>query len=170
MTNKQKDLITAVIFIVLGGVTVFMLIPSGVVVPGSIKISALSPDFWPYMIACGVIVSSAFLLLEAIMLKVPSADGDDESEAEAAYQLRTLPATLRTVILIFALFLFYFALTQFGIVASSIVLMPAMMLFFGEKKWVYIIPLSILIPIGLYLFFLHVAGIPMPLGMFENLL
>ncbi|WP_282103138.1 MULTISPECIES: hypothetical protein [unclassified Leisingera] len=26
------------------------------------------------------------------------------------------------------------------------------------------------IPIGLYLFFLHAAGIPMPLGIFENLL
>lgn len=168
-SKKAKDLITAILFITLGIGTAFALIPNGVVVPGSVEIPALSPDFWPYMITWGVIISSAFLLLESLMLKVPAADDDDE-ETETQYNLATLPATLRMVILIFALFLFYFALTTVGIVAGSIVLMMAMMLYFGERNWKYILPLSILIPIGLYLFFLHVAGIPMPLGMFESLL
>lgn len=169
MTNKKtKDLITAILFIVLGLTAIFALIPSGVIVPGSVQISALSPDFWPYTIAWGVVISSCFLLLETFMLKVP--EGDEDASEDAEYKLATLPATLRIVILIFALFLFYFALTTVGIVAGSVVLMPAMMLYFGERQWKYIIPLSILIPIGLYLFFLHVAGIPMPLGIFETLL
>lgn len=167
--GKSKDVITAVLFIVLGLATIFALIPSGVIVPGSVQISALSPDFWPYTIAWGVVVSSAFLLLEAVVLKVPNAEDEDSAE-DAKYNLATLPAALRVVVLIFALFLFYFALTTMGIVAGSIVLMPAMMLYFGERNWKYIVPLSILLPIGLYLFFLHVAGIPMPLGMFETLL
>lgn len=168
MSNRLKDLITALIFVALGLVAVFGLIPSGVVVPGSVSIPALSPDFWPYAIAWGVILSSALLLLEVSTLKVPS--GEEDDTAEAQYQLATLPAFLRTVVMIFALFLFYFVLTHLGIVASSIVLMPTMMLFFGEKNWKYILPLSVLLPIVLYLFFLHVAGIPMPLGIFENLL
>ncbi|WP_037313525.1 tripartite tricarboxylate transporter TctB family protein [Ruegeria halocynthiae] len=169
MTNKKtKDLITAILFIVSGLAAIFALIPSGVIVPGSVQISALSPDFWPYTIAWGVVISSAFLLLETFMLKVP--EGDEDATEDAEYKLETLPSTLRIVILIFALFLFYFALTTVGIVAGSIVLMPTMMLYFGERKWKYIVPLSILIPIGLYLFFLHVAGIPMPLGIFETLL
>lgn len=169
MNNRPKDLITAVLFIALGLAAVLLLIPSGVVVPGSVSIPALSPDFWPYTIAWGVILSSAFLLIEALALKVPGGGEEDDTE-DAQYNLETLPATLRTVILTFALFLFYYVLTHLGIVASSIVLMPAMMLFFGEQNWKFILPLSILIPIGLYLFFLHAAGIPMPLGIFENLL
>lgn len=168
--NRPKDLITAILFIALGSGTVFLLIPNGVIVPSSVQIPALSPDFWPYTIAWGVVVSSAFLLLEALLLKVPGDGSDDEdSAAEAQYKLDTLPGTLRMVVLILALFLFYFALTHLGVVVSSIVLIPTMMLYFGERNWKYILPLSLLIPVGLYLFFLHVAGIPMPLGLFEAL-
>jgi hypothetical protein len=169
MNPRPKDLITAVLFIAAGLAAVVELIPSGVVVPGSINIPALSPDFWPYTIAWGVIISSACLLLEALALKVPDG-GEEDDAADAQFKLATLPATLRTIVLIMALFLFYYVLTHLGIVASSIVLMPAMMLFFGEQNWRYVVPLSLLIPIGLYLFFLHVAGIPMPLGIFETLL
>lgn len=169
-----KDLITGGIFAVLGFAAFLYIIPSGVVVPKSVSIVALSPDFWPKVISVGVTISAIFLIAESLLMRLPhpieEEDEDGYEENEAQYQLDTLPATLRMIILIAALFLFYFCLTTFGIVVSSIFLMPAMMLFFGERKWRLILPLSLAIPVGLYLFFLHIAGIPMPLGLFENLL
>lgn len=169
-----KDFITGGIFAVLGFAAFLYIIPSGVVVPKSVNIVALSPDFWPKVIAGGVTISALFLIAESLLMRLPhpieEEDVEGHEESEAQYQLDTLPGTLRMIILIGALFLFYFYLTTFGIVASSIVLMPAMMLFFGERKWRLIVPLSLFIPLGLYLFFLHIAGIPMPLGLFENLL
>ncbi|WP_170418814.1 tripartite tricarboxylate transporter TctB family protein [Ruegeria atlantica] len=167
--SKKKDLFAGALFLVLGILTLIVLIPVGVDSPGSVEISALSPEFWPRVIAMAVVVVALCLLAESYFLKVPNLDEDEDAEADAAYKLDTLPGTLRTVILIFALFLFYFALTTLGVVASSIVLMLAMMLFFGERKWYYIVPISIILPILLYLFFLHIAGVPMPLGIFETL-
>ncbi|MFA3918705.1 tripartite tricarboxylate transporter TctB family protein [Ruegeria hyattellae] len=167
--SKRRDLFAGALFLVLGVLTIVILIPSGVDSPGNVEISALSPEFWPRVIALAVVFVALCLVAESYFLKIPAADPDEDAEADAIYQLDTLPGTLRTVILIFALFLFYFALTTLGVVASSIVLMLSMMLFFGERKWYFIVPISVLLPIFLYLFFLHVAGVPMPLGMFENI-
>nr|WP_255733133.1 tripartite tricarboxylate transporter TctB family protein [Ruegeria sp. Ofav3-42] len=157
-------------FLILGILTLAVLIPAGVDSPGNVEISALSPEFWPSVIALAVMFVAVCLLAESYFLKVPELDAEEDAEEDAMYKLETLPGTLRTVVLIFALFLFYFALTSLGVVASSIVLMLSMMLFFGERKWYFIVPISLLLPILLYLFFLHVAGVPMPLGIFETLL
>ena len=170
MQIRWRDLLTGIGFLVLGMLGFFVLIPVGVDLPAAVQIQALSPDFWPRKIAIAVMVVAVFLIAEAAFLRLPGGSDDEDAEADAAYKLDTLPGALRALVLMASLFLFYFALTTFGIVASSIVLMPAMMLFFGERHWVIIVVLSLASPIGLYLFFLHVAGIPMPLGIFENLL
>lgn len=167
--SKKRDIFAGALFLVLGIITLIILIPAGVDSPGSVEISALSPEFWPRVISIAVVLVALCLLAESFFLTTPQIDPDEDAEADAVYKLDTLPGTLRTVILIFALFAFYFALTTLGVVASSIVLMLSMMLFFGERKWYYIVPISIVLPILLYLFFLHVAGVPMPLGIFETL-
>ena len=168
MASKAKDVIAATLFICLGVMAIAFLIPTGVTVPESVEVRALSPDFWPYAIAWAVVVSSAFLLLESIFLPAPEATDEEDNEEDAQYKLDTLPATLRMLVLVVGLFAFYYALTHLGIVASSIILMPTLMFFFGERNWRVIIPLSLGIPLGLYFFFLYVAGIPMPLGIFES--
>lgn len=167
---NRKDLLTGALFLLLGLGTLFLLIPAGVDSPGRVEIAALSPEFWPRVIAIAVILVSLCLLAESHFLKAPAEEQDEDAEKDAQYKLDTLPGTLRTVVLIFALFAFYFALTTMGVVVSSIVLMFAMMLYFGERSWKFILPISILLPIVLYLFFLHVAGVPMPLGIFDGLL
>ena len=168
--SKRRDLFAGVLFLALGAATLTVIIPVGVDSPANVSISALSPEFWPTAIAVAVVIVSLCLLAESYFLKAPEVEADEDAEAEAQYKLDTLPGALRTVVLIFALFLFYFALTTLGVVASSIVLMLSMMLFFGETNWRYIIPISLLLPVLLYLFFLQVAGVPMPLGIFETLL
>lgn len=138
--GKTRDLITAILFLVLGLGAIYLLIPIGVDSPGNVEISALSPEFWPRVIAIAVTFVALCLLAETYFLKAPDLEADEDAKADAVYKLDTLPGTLRTVILTFALFLFYVALTTLGVVASSIILMLAMMLFFGERQWRYIIP------------------------------
>ena len=40
----------------------------------------------------------------------------------------------------------------------------------GERRLAVLVPVSIGLPIALYLFFLKVANTPMPLGIFEDLI
>ncbi len=91
----------------------------------------------------------------------------DEAEVEDAtqYQLDTLPSLLRVLVLIAALFAFYISLTTLGVVVASILLLFAMMLFFGERKILLIAALSFGVPILLYLFFRYVASFSQPSGL-----
>ncbi len=165
--ERKRDIFAALLFLAFGFVAVFVLIPQGVKVPGNIKTAALSPDFWPRIIAIGAILSSIFLLVENTFMKQPPTETNEEADAAAEYKLATLPGALKTVILIIALFAFYFSLTTLGVVAASIILICAMMLFFGERKFWLIAALGIGVPVLLYLFFRYVASVPIPLGIFS---
>lgn len=165
-SKNKRDLIAGILFCAVGLGTALILIPYGVKVPQSIKVAALSPAFWPKIIAWAAVLTSIALILEATLLKQPDSADDDDAVKDAEYKLATLPATLRMLVLIATLFGFYFSLTTFGMVATSILLIGAMMLFFGEKKYVMVASLSIGIPILLYLFFRYVASVPIPLGIF----
>lgn len=162
---RRRDVVAAILFLIFGLVTVFYLIPQGVSVPGSVKVAALSPDFWPRLIAYGTITASVFLLIETMTLQPPHNDKDEADDA-AEFQYGVLSSTLRIIVLIFALFAFYASLTTLGIVAASIILLISMMLFFGERNLWLLIPLSAGVPILLYLFFRYVASIPIPVGIF----
>ncbi|MEM8651835.1 MAG: tripartite tricarboxylate transporter TctB family protein, partial [Pseudomonadota bacterium] len=77
-----------------------------------------------------------------------------------------LAGIVRAVALIAVLFVYYMSLERYGIVVPSIVLLPVVMLYFGERKPLTIGICSIGLPIVLYVFFRYVAGISIPLGIF----
>jgi len=54
-------------------------------------------------------------------------------------------------------------------VVPGMALIFILMIFSGYRRWWLIILLSLLVPILLYGFFVHVANIPIPLGIFESL-
>ncbi|MFN3210786.1 MAG: tripartite tricarboxylate transporter TctB family protein [Roseovarius sp.] len=168
MTDRRKrDILTALLFVGLGLLTILVFIPKGVAVPGNVKQSALSPVFWPRIIAAGTVVAAIFLLVESILARRtgPSADRDDD---EAAVRFNLPAASARTAILIVALAIFYWSLATLGIVVASMILSFAMMLFFGERKIWIVAALSLTIPLLLYGFFFYVAGVPIPLGIFGD--
>ena len=165
MTNKTRDYLAAALFLILGVVAIFILVPQGVKVPSSVKTAALSPDFWPRIIAMGAVVASLALLVEAKTLKQPPAlDEDEEDASEYTYPFGQ--AAARALILIGALFIFYASLRTIGVVAASIILIGVMMLFFGERKYWLVTILAVGVPIMLYIFFRYVARVPIPLGIF----
>jgi hypothetical protein len=165
MSDKRRDIATAMVFLALGLGTIVYLIPQGVTVPSTIKVAALSPDFWPRLITYGAIAASVFLLIETLTMHQPK--GDAEIPQDAAHtQMAPWLGLLRALVLVVALFAFYASLTTLGIVAASVVLLCAMMLFFGERKLWLVALLSFAVPVVLYLFFRYVASVPIPLGIF----
>lgn len=165
---RKRDIFAALLFFAVGLLTLLVLIPQGVAVPDTVKKAALSPDFWPRIIAIGAIVASVFLLIENTLLKQPPTLPEDEIEAATRYDMPPIPGTISTLVLIVALFVFYFSLTTLGVVVASIILICAMMLFFGERKYWLIATLGLATPILLYLFFRYIASVPIPLGIFGS--
>ena len=164
--DQKRDYFSGAVFLIVSLLAVLVIIPAGVTVPSTVQIAALSPDFWPKVIAGFAGLASIFLIFET--WKMPAPPDEEDAEEAAQYKLDTMPATLRAVVLVVALFLFYASLTTVGVVAASVVLMFAMMLFFGERKIALIAALSIFVPVILYLFFRYIASVPIPLGIFGN--
>jgi len=69
-----------------------------------------------------------------------------------------------------AIFISYYLLLEpLGIIISSALAIVSCSLMYGERRYKYLLPLAILLPIGLYLFFFKVASIPMPQGILAGI-
>lgn len=161
-----RDIVVAALFLALSALALFYIIPEGVEAPSSIENAALSPSFWPTVIAWATLVSSALLLIITYASRnVEVATGTDEEELVGAdYAPPT--AILRLTIVVACLFLFYASLERYGLVVPSCVLLIVLMFFFGERKLLWIFLLGLGLPVLLYVFFRFVAGISIPLGIF----
>lgn len=166
-----RDILCAVIFLAVGLSLHFVLIDVGIPVPASLTIPALSPDFWPRVVAIAISACAIVLLVQTLILartvsKVTAATESEAQETDPTY--KTHVGTLRVAGLLAAMCGFYFVLAYLGMVAASVILVSAMMLFFGETRLVLVAALSVAVPTCLYLFFRYIAGIPIPLGLFEG--
>ncbi len=152
--NQERYTGIAVLLVAVLLLTV--VIPLGIDSPGQIDNAALAPDLWPRIIV------ALFGLMGVLMIVRPSRKL--EGEGVGAW-LRRLP---RLLFVIGVLFLFYFAIPEGGMVLPGIATILLLTTFAGERRW----PLSLLIGVGvpvlLYGFFVYIARIPIPLGIFEG--
>lgn len=153
---KESRLIGVSVFAI-GAITLFVLIPIGIVSPSDVPTLALAPEFWP------IVIASTFTLM-GILLAVLPGHVDQESRAE----IQMLPTrSPRLLAILAALFVFYFLVPYIGMVVPAMFIIFGLSWFAGERRWMMLIVISVMIPIILTLFFLFVANIPIPLGMFE---
>ena len=155
--------ITGIVIFLLGMLTFFVIIPFGIVSPSNVSSLALAPDFWPK------IVAALFALMGLLMVMKPIDKSIDEEIEEKATPISWATRIPRLAIVLAALFSFYGLLPTLGMVVPAIFLIFGLMLFAGERKWLRITVLSLSVPISLYCFFVFVAQIPIPLGIFEFL-
>ena len=146
-----------IVITLIGVLTLLVLIPKGIVTPSNVTTLALSPDFWPRIVA-------AIFTFTGIALTIKPAVSED-NESFATFLAR-LP---RLIVVLGALFGFYFSINQFGMVVPGILLIFGLMTFAGERRWLRMLCIAVVVPVLLYCFFVFVANIPIPLGMFESL-
>ena len=144
------------------GLLIFaVLIPWGIDQPGNVEHTALAPDFWPRIIA------GAMMALGALLAVRPGPDDDDEDGSEdSGHWRQRLPGLAAAL---GALFGFYALIPSLGMVVPGVALIFGLMIFGGERRWLLAGVVAAAVPLLLYAFFVHVAGIPIPLGVFEIL-
>mgnify|MGYP000692604419 CR=1 FL=1 len=148
---------------VLALVGIMVLIPAGIILPGDVDIAALSPDFWPRLVMIGLAVAGLVVLLQGTLLA--NTQGD-EAEQEASLPLPVAVAKL--LVAVIALFIYYVAISEVGIVLSSSVILIGLMMLGGERRIKVLLPVGIAPPVLLYYFFTYVANVPLPLGVFQS--
>lgn len=171
MTGQQKrEVGIGLAALAIAALGWFVVIPLGIDMPQQIDISALSPDFWPRIVMVLLALSGVVMAVQGVLESRHEALATEPETVDEDEIIEHAPATLtaRVVFALAMLFVFYVAIFQFGIVVSSALIIILFTYMLGQRQWKYILPLAVLLPVILYFFFVYVANIPMPLGMFEN--
>lgn len=155
--TSYRDLISAILMLAFAALVIWVLIPVGVVEPKKVKFAALSPSYYPRIVAIALLLLGAGVFLRSLLTKTVVITQTD----------RHPNAPTRTICFLLILLLLALTLNWLGfIVASSIAMLLALWLG-GERRLWLTLPLSVFLPLFLYFFFLKVARIPIPLGVLE---
>ena len=147
----------------------FVIIPVSVQIPKSNKVLALSPDFWIKIIVWFALFIGGYLLIQGLKTAKEQLSEEDIAtiEDDKTHHHSMTRSVLMVLIAIANLFVYYFLIEWLGMVLASSISVVTFALLCGERRLKIIAPIAALLPVGLYYFFLKVASIPMPLGIFE---
>ena len=121
----------------------------------------MGPGFMPFWLAVGLGITSAAVLVRAVAL--PAERFEAEFYPEKAGALR--------VILVLAGYLLSIALMKpLGLPISLAIITAVTMPIFGSRNWKTIALTAVLTLFGVYLVFGRWLGVPLPMGVMENVL
>jgi hypothetical protein len=167
MRAASKDLVFGMALLALSLFVLLWLIPVGIDSPGNINDPALAPAFWPRLIMITMVGLSVILMLQGIRgIRRIRKSGADREEGHIPNPVGETKVAFAAAML----FVFTWFMTWAGIVVPSMVALVFYIVLHGEKRLKIVAPVAAGVPIGLYLFFLKVAQVPMPLGIFEDFL
>lgn len=175
--KAKREINIGLIVIAMALLSIFVVIPSGVVVPESIDNPVMSPDFWPLVVSVAAGLAGGFVVFGGVLdLKRADKGGPAHSPLDDTIPIdpegdeyRSFgEASFRVLVTVGVLLALYFLVPHVGIVACSMMMLVFLIRFSGETRWKFIIPIAIILPTILYVFFVYVANIPMPIGIFEQ--
>lgn len=164
MSDRLRSLVTGLGTVLFFFIVLFGIIPNHIRVPENLANFALSPAFWPSTVCIiGIVLGSIIVFRAALNLSMAPDDQDMPAVSAAHSELRGLAA-------IAGMFAYFGLIYVLGIVAASILVIPGLALLYGERRFVKLAVVAVLLPLALYYFFTLVVRIPLPLGVFERLL
>lgn len=141
---------------------VIYLVPIWVTAPDNVPRIVLSPIFWPIVLAGALALVGLGLLLSsrAIYNTTPVTEDDPVHRPAAIARLVTLAVLMLGVV---------YALPSLGLVLTTMIVIVALGLLVKTQHPKTVLICAVLVPLVLYFFFAHVAGVAVPQGNFLRL-
>ncbi|MGQ3486317.1 tripartite tricarboxylate transporter TctB family protein [Roseovarius pacificus] len=162
MTNRTIQLQLGIGACVAALFLIFHAIPAWVSAPSNISNIILSPLFWPYTLA-GVTILAGLGLIAA-GLRAPSDDAPVNTpidDTPAAWVRLASMAAIMTATM--------FLLPRLGMVWTSMLVFATTAFLFKTRHPLTAMICAVAVPLVLYAFFAHVAGVAIPQGHFVRL-
>lgn len=140
---------------------IFFGIPNGVSSPSNVRNIVLAPTFWPYVLSAITGLIGLGLFING-WRQNQSEPIDEETEQGAHGWLRLLALVVIMVITMYAL-------PRLGMVWTTMLVFVATAFLFRTRHPRTALLCAVLIPLALYLFFAHVAGVGIPQGNYVRL-
>jgi len=159
---QRRDTWLAIGIVAFAAFLLFGLIPFGVTSPSNIRVRVQAPTFWPNIIAAGLLLGGVLLLLQQRFLREADSVIDDATGIPGSPWVRILFISI-------LMLLYYLAIPFLGMVFASMLAIAAFCLMVNTKHRVAALVVSVMLPLAVYAFFSHVAGVPVPQGEFIRL-
>ncbi len=153
--------VAGALYLLLGLLVVFVMIPIGIDEPGNVEFAVLAPSYWPRVI-CIVL---ALLGLGMLVRRALEVRREDEQDFVSGNSDKLV--IWRVGLVIVGTFALYAVLETLGFVLTGVVALALLMLLAGERRPLHIALISLAVPLGLYFFFTKAASIPIPAGILE---
>ena len=169
MRRDFRNILLAVGLLLFFAFTLFFIIPKGIFVPGSIKITVMSPAFFPKTVSIFLMGLSVVLAFQNLFLlrQKKQQKGIDESPSKMGAEDDRRPMwtkALKVFSAIVLLFLYYKTVIWIGILYASVLYLLVFSILYGERRFKITLPLAVALPLAIYLFFTQIAKIPLPKG------
>lgn len=155
MINIRRDGYIGVFAICLAMALLLYLIPEYVAKPQAVRNIVLSPVFWPTVIAWMMLLVGGGILASQYL--------DRNSEQEESSCPKTASVSVRVVMFFVFLAAYYLLIPVLGMVwSSSLAFIVFSIVICGTEYRKTAVIMGLLLPISLYVFFYHVAGVNIP--------
>ena len=152
----SKHFFSGIFMLAIGLLLLLLLIPFGIDTPKKIRYAALSPTYYPQIVALILsVIGAAIIFKNRQPLKTEETEGLDEVHPNAKIRIGGFLVLLAVYSL---------SLEFLGFVLSGVIVLATSLVFAGERRAIIIITISLLLPISLFLFFYKVAYVPVPNG------
>lgn len=162
MLPRRVELNIAFFAIAFALILLVVLIPYGIVTPRNVRLPVLSPLFWPTILG-------GLLLLCGLLLAIRTRFSPDDEQIEDEQVSFSRSEVLRLAALLILIVVYYLAIPSLGMVWASMAAFLVMTLITGTKWRVHRFIWALVLPLALYAFFSHVAGVPIPQGQLVRL-
>jgi putative tricarboxylic transport membrane protein len=139
----------------------FVGIPNWVSSPSNVRNIVLAPTFWPYVLTSFTGIIGLALIASAPRAAEPS-DPQNNDLADSQTTLRLIALALIMVAIMFAL-------PRLGMVWTAMLAFVITAFLFKTRHPKTALVCAVVIPLALYLFFAHVAGVAIPQGNYVRL-
>ncbi len=143
-------------------------IPDYVSTPSNVPKIVLSPRFWPDIVAYLILILGAVLTISRIFGTVAPTSFEESTSTGVEFEDPSYP-WLRLLGIAIVMVALIVAIPVLGMVWSSMIAFIAIALLVKTPKPVTALIVAIALPLVLYAFFNHVAGVSVPQGRFITL-
>ena len=161
--NQNRDFYAGLVATIFFAIVLFVLIPIYVKVPSFIPGFAPPPDMWPRVVAIlGLVMGILALVLAYPGMRKAS---KDQVTGLGGFILGNMVAFRRFVAVLIIFAVFVYGMPLVGFVPATVLLLGVLFIMTGnfERKF-WMIGLSIVFPVLLYLLFTKVTHTPFPEG------
>jgi hypothetical protein len=153
-----RELITAISVLVASLAIIFHVIPNNIDLEQEFELASLSPAFFPNLAAWIIAALACLHIVNTLFQKKKAVTGDGENEWLSPPEERSAYKSA------FVIVLYFFVMKYVGFLISTALVLAALFVLQGIKKPLRVILISILVTVGVFLFFFYVMQVHFPKG------